>query len=343
MPEWTTFLRARGAVFDRDGALVHFGDPHAEIAAAHADVVADLSHLALLRAAGDDACAFLHGQFSSDVRALKEDASGLGAYCTPQGRALAVFRLFRAHGAYFLLLDAALADATLARLKLFVLRARVALTRDDGHRVLGIAGPNAPLLVRDALGARFPAPDEVVSQDPYVLLGLPGPHPRAAIIAPAAQARAVWERLHAARAVGRPVWDWHDIRAGLPALTPATVEAFIPQMLNLDLLGGVHFKKGCYPGQEIVARTQYLGRLKQRMYRFRVHDAPAPAPAPGTGLYARDFGEQRAGTVVLSSPSPEGGSELLAVAQSEVSDHLRLGGLDGPALKTEPLPYTLAA
>lgn len=330
-------------MFDRDGTgtVAHFGDPAAEIAAAHADVLADLSHLALLRATGDDAAAFLHGQFSSDVRALKEDASGLGAYCTPQGRALAVFRLFRAHDAYFLLLNAALADATLARLKLFVLRARVALARDGEHRVLGIAGPNAPLLVRDALGARFPAPDEVVSQDPHVLLGLPGPHPRAAIIVAAAQAPAVWERLRAARAVGHPVWDWHDIRAGLPALTPATVEAFIPQMLNLDLLGGVHFKKGCYPGQEIVARTQYLGRLKQRMYRFRLREG-AP-PAPGTGLYAREFGEQRAGTVVLSSPAPDGGAELLAVAQNEVSDHLHLGQLDGPALTTEPLPYTLAA
>jgi folate-binding protein YgfZ len=137
------------------------------------------------------------------------------------------------------------------------------------------------------------------------------------------------------------VWSWLDIMAGLPTVLPETSEAFVPQMANLEILGGVNFKKGCYPGQEIVARMQYLGRLKQRMFRAHV-DSPQ-RPMPGLDVHCPEFGEQSAGAVVDAQPSPRGGYDLLAVIQISCarSEELRLGDRQGPRLKIETQPCAI--
>ena len=137
------------------------------------------------------------------------------------------------------------------------------------------------------------------------------------------------------------IWRWHGIRAGVPMIGAATQDLFVPQTTNWDLLGGVNFHKGCYPGQEIIARTQYLGRLKERMYPFHVDGA---SPTPGTKVYGTVFGDQACGTVVDAAPAPDAGSDLLAVLQMSALDgQLHLGTPDGPTLVPLPLPYVIPA
>jgi hypothetical protein len=174
------------------------------------------------------------------------------------------------------------------------------------------------------------------------LLRLPGIHPRYEIIAAPAAAIALWEKLRAdAMAVGSSAWAWHDVMVGLPAVLPETREEFVPQMANLELVQGVNFKKGCYPGQEIVARMQYLGRLKQRMYRAH---APLDAVAAGTPIFAPGASGQSVGKVVDAQAAPEEGVDLLAVIQIAAAEagELYVGADNGPRLTVASLPYPLA-
>jgi len=136
-------------------------------------------------------------------------------------------------------------------------------------------------------------------------------------------------------------WTLEDVRAGIPQVTLATQDHFVPQMANFELIGCVDFKKGCYPGQEIVARSQYLGKLKRRMYRGTIEDG-SPAPVAGQDLFSGE--PQAIGTIVSAAPRPEGGYEFLAVMQSsaaESGDALRLGAPDGPVARLASLPYAV--
>lgn len=340
-PEWQAFLQDQGAVLE-GGHVRHFGDPEAERKAVRdADVLVELSELALIRARGADVLDFLNGQLSNDLRKLDDAHSQLSSYNSPKGRMLAILRIFRRGEDYLLQLPAALAGDTLKRLRLYVLRAKVTLEpADQALQCLGLSGPNAEALVRAALGEAPARPDECRTQSDVTVLRLSGPLARFEIVAPTATAVTLWEGFAArARKAGSPVWRWLDIQAGVPNVFPGTVEEFVPQMANLELLGGVDFKKGCYPGQEIVARMQYLGRLKQRMYRAHV-EADA-SPPPGAPLYAPDFGAQPAGRVIDAEAAPEGGYDLLAVIQiiSMEGGEVHLGGLQGPLLAFRSLPY----
>jgi folate-binding protein YgfZ len=165
---------------------------------------------------------------------------------------------------------------------------------------------------------------------------------RFVLVAPVAETPAIWDRLAGPLTpVGAPCWEWLEIANGLPWITAATQDQFVPQMANLELIGGVNFRKGCYPGQEIVARMQYLGQPKRRLFLAHV-DAEA-SPAPGESLVADDAGGQSAGTVVNAAPAPHGGFDLLAVVQtaSAGTATVRLGSPAGPALRFRPLPYAV--
>jgi tRNA-modifying protein YgfZ len=153
----------------------------------------------------------------------------------------------------------------------------------------------------------------------------------------------VWHHLVGfGRPAGLAAWHWLEITAGNPRVTAATQEEFVPQMINFELIGGVSFNKGCYPGQEIVARTQYLGKIKRRMYRAHIEDVD---PIPGTHLFAPETGDQACGTIVLSAPSPLGGFEALAVIQSSCFEagEVHLNSPGGPHLRFLPLPYDQGA
>lgn len=342
--EWRAALTAAGAVFDDHGHVDRFGDLREEArAAAEGTVVADLSQLALLRAEGTDAQGFLQGQFSNDIREVSESRSQLSAYCNPKGRMLAVLRVFQRGTAYYLQLPAAIAEPTARRLRMFILRSKVKLDPADGELLrIGVSGPRAEAAVAAAAGAVPPTVDASQTPGDVTVLRLPGPHPRFELLAPPARMPGLWTSITAtARPVGTHAWAWLDIAAGIPTVLPETVEEFVPQMANLELVGGVSFKKGCYPGQEIVARMHYLGTLKQRM--VRAHLAGTACPAPGAKLYAGEFGEQSAGTVVDAQPSPHGGCDLLAVSQLTAlqGGGLHLAAPTGPALELTSLPYSL--
>ena len=342
--EWRAFLTHAGAVFEGDHVL-HYGNPEAERrSAANADTLADLSHLAVLRADGADTQSFLQGQFSNDIRLVSEARAQLSAYCNAKGRMFAIFLIFqRSDGAYYLQLPTALAEPTLKRLRMFILRAKVKLEfADAGFGRVGLSGPNAEALLKNALGnAPVNAYDSITSDD-VTVVRLPGPHARFALHAPLARLMPLWQTLSAkATPIGAGPWSWLDIMSGIPVILPGTVEEFVPQMANLELVGGVSFTKGCYPGQEIVARMHYLGRLKQRM--FRAHVESALPPQPGTPVFAPDLPGQSTGSVLAAQPAPDGGYDLLAVVHlsSQAAGVLHLASSDGARLHLTDLPYSL--
>ncbi|MEW6416289.1 MAG: folate-binding protein [Pseudomonadota bacterium] len=335
---WKTFLLSQGAVIE-NGAVQHFGDPAAERAAALGTVVADLSQLGLIAFRGEDTTTFLQGQLTNDVRALRADTAQWNGLCNPKGRLLGNFLMWRQGDDTCLQLAGDITASVLKRLSMFILRAKVAArdASDETVRVV-VAGPQAAAAVQAAMGALPEAPMRTaavsngwvvrVGADKFVLSIAPG------------EAAAVWQTLRqSATPVGAPVWDWLRLTAGIPMIVAATQELFVPQMVNYEALGGVSFQKGCYTGQEIVARSQYLGKLKRRMFLAHV-DAEA---APGDAVYSADLEGQASGTVVNAAAAPGGGYDLLVVAQIEsvATQTLHLRALDGPALTLKPLPYAL--
>ena len=291
---------------------------------------ADLSHNALVAVTGDDATAFLQGQLTNDVEALKPGQAQWNGWCSAKGRLLATFLLVKRPDGYVAVLPAEIAPAIAKRLGMFVLRSKVKIRDASGElERYGLAGPGAAQIARELDG-----------QDGIVTAPLVGE--MFVILAPANDLRIEALR-RTVRTGSSEDWDLALIRAGIPTIVAATQEAFVPQMANFDLVGGVSFKKGCYPGQEIVARTQYRGILKKRMALAHV-DAGA-APAPGQSVYSPAFGDQAAGTVVNAAPAPEGGYDFLVVAQIESLREgiLRLGSPEGAPISIRSQPAVAAS
>lgn len=334
--EWKTELIEAGGFEGRD-AILHYGDPQAEVkAAAAGSVVCALTHMGIIKASGPDAASFLQGQLSNDIEAV-HDTSQLSGYCTAQGRLIALFRIVRRGDDFFLLLPQEILASTLKRLSMFVLRAKVTLSAASDHALLGLAGPAAPEALRQ-IGLPVPVLPEVATLGLLQVIAVPGSSPRFIVLGPADAVRGLWP-ITGLRRVGSQAWAWLDIDSGQPTIGSATSEAFVPQMVNLDLLNGINFRKGCYPGQEIVARTRYLGRLKQRMYRASFAGS---APPPGTTLTASNLPGQPAGTVVEAQPGPDGQVDLLAVVQISSHDEGEVYLQEAP-LRFRELPYPLAA
>ena len=336
---WLDALRARGAHIDA-GVVTHFES--LSTATAADPCLADLSHRGLIGVVGEDSESFLQGQLSNDVRALTGHAK-YAAYCTPKGRMLAFMLMWRDESGYFLELPAAIAEATRKRLSMYVLRAKAKLRDATGERVrIGLAGNGSAALLERALvpGGVPPAPLATAAHEGVFVIAL-GAERYELVVDPTA-AGALWDRLaQGARPIGVASWENFEIRAGIPDVVPETLESFVPQMANLDAIGAISFTKGCYPGQEIVARTRYLGQIKRRM--LRAHSDGATPPRAGQEVYSPTLPGQSVGTVVRSAPAPEGGYELLAVVQVEAANHaaLSLGTPDGTPLRIESLPYSV--
>jgi tRNA-modifying protein YgfZ len=308
------------------------------VAARDKSVACDLAPLSVLEISGPDAAAFLQGQLSNDVMALAESGAQFTSYNSPKGRMLANFVLWRTDAETFrALLPTDVAAGVQKRLAMFVLRSKVSLA-DVSQRIarFGLGGPTAADALRSAFGT-VPAVFTIVGADGAMLLGLPGP--RFVVTAPLEAEAAIGMRL-ARDAVRAPfaVWQWLTIRAGVPVVTAPMQDRLIAQVANWDVLGGVSFRKGCYTGQEIIARMQYLGRQKERLFAFH---ADTVAVAAGARVFVHGFGDQACGTVVNAAPAPEGGSDILAVMQVEAVDagDLHLEAPHGPALVRWPLPY----
>ena len=294
MNNWNQFLTAQGArPVATDGApdgtanapVADFGQS-LTVPQLQEGFVAAITDQGLIGLNGDDAASFLHGQLTNDVEHLDQEQVRLAGYCTPKGRLLASFLMWRNATTIYLQLPRAIQPAIQKRLQMFVLRAKAKLhdaSADEANQVvLGLGGSKASA----ALSAWFPAlpatPFSKVEHALGTLLRVADAFgaPRYQWLTSAATARDVWPQLAEQLAKGgNDAWHLSEIHAGIPQITAATQEQFVPQMVNFELLGGVNFKKGCYPGQEIVARSQYLGKLKRRTTLVSIADAPSPWPA----------------------------------------------------------------
>ena len=313
-----------------DGAeAVSFGDAGGELQAARSrTVVVPLSHLACIEAAGDDAQSFLHNQLTSDINHLTPGRAQHSAWCTAKGRMQASFVAWRAGNAFRLAIAADLEAPILKRLQMFVLRSRVRLASlTDTHVLIGVAGVQAAEALADA--GLAPPTGTLVTADSAGSQVIALDDGRYVACIPLAEAPGIWQKLSVkASPAGIPAWRWLDVVAGFPLISAATREEFVPQMADFEKIGGVSFHKGCYPGQEIVARTQYLGKVKRHLYRIA---AEQPLIA-GTALHSPENPDQACGMVVSGALSPDGDWAGLAVIQSNYAASLRLGGLDGPAI-----------
>jgi folate-binding protein YgfZ len=337
--DWQQYLHSAGARIENH-AVSHFGDPRAELHAAQTGtILCDLSHFSLLCFYGEDSRTFLHSQLSSDVLKLTAATAQYSSYCTPKGRVLASFLLWQSGDGYFAQLHGGLRESIQNRLAKFVLRSKVKISDASSTYIpLGLAGNNSEMLAIKCF-SHIPQPVLGVAHHEAATLIRLSPD-RFQIITDSEQAPALWEKLsRSATAAGNRCWDWLNIRNGIPVVAPATQEQFVPQMLNMQFIGAVNFNKGCYPGQEIIARTQHLGMLKRRMYPANIRSETSPQP--GEELFSGDAQGQASGMIVNAAASPEGGYDVLAVIQitSAHADDVHWKSPGGPVLKWLPLPY----
>jgi folate-binding protein YgfZ len=272
--------------------------------------IAKLEHYGLLHAAGDDARAFLHAQLTNDVQNLPSARARYAGWCSAKGRLLATFLVIPHAGGFLLQLSRDLVPAVLKRLSMFILRSSVKLSDASGQWAqYGVWGPDSG------------EPLEVSEREGAISIGIePG---RRLVLA-----------AEGSLSPDAPAADWMlaEVRAGRPLIEQPTQDQFVPQMVNLELAGGVDFRKGCYPGQEVVARAQYRGAVKRRMYRLK-----GAALKPGQELYSDDASGQPSGMVVNAV-----GDESLAVLQIsavEAKSPIRPQPQEA-ALEVLPLPYS---
>lgn len=338
--EWFSPLADQGLA--ADGA--DFGLPTEELQAAHrVATITPLLDLGIIRVVGADARLFLHHLLTNDIANLATDSCRLAGLCSAKGRLLALMRIWRDGDDYLLLLPRDILPNILKKLAMYVLRSKAKLSDVSAeHAVIGIAIPAmASVPSAPTFAALPPIPARGVAQDNGAQL-IRLDETRWILACARDQALTRWQELRAhASPVGLAAWRALEIAAAEPRVVAATQEAFVPQMLNLELpaLAGVSFNKGCYPGQEIVARTQYLGKIKRRTYRAHV-DSDIP---PGAAIYASTMGDQACGVWVSVAPALSGGFDGLACLQSQavVAGAVHLGSVDGPVLEFLPSPYPL--
>jgi hypothetical protein len=316
---------------DRAGAT-------AALCATQPDGAVRLDDWGLLEARGEESAAFLNGQLTNSMLGIAPGEARLAGYCSPKGRLLASFVTWQGEpGLIHLACSADLMAPTLKRLSMFVLRARCKLADVSAALPLvGLAGPSAAAWLGEA-AARAPAwrsgPGPAGTSGRWISLPAAAGVPRFLWAAPAAEAPPPLPALAA------DTWRWLEVRSAVPRVVAATVDHFVPQMINLELVGGVDFRKGCYPGQEVVARSQYRGTLKRRMVPMRT----TGLLAPGTDVFHASDPGQPAGEVVLAAPAPGGGGLALVevkLAALSAGSQFSSAGVD---MEVTELPYPLPA
>ncbi|AUZ45319.1 YgfZ/GcvT domain-containing protein [Pseudomonas orientalis] len=296
-----------------------------------------LTHEGVLAVRGADAAKFLQGQLTCNLNYLSDTQASLGARCTQKGRMQSSFRILLQGDGVLLAMASELLEPQLADLKKYAVFSKSILTDESATWVrFGLANADQAL---SALGLALPIEtDSVVRTE--ALIAIRVSPDRAELWAPAEHTESLLSQLTVTLPQAElNEWLLGQIRAGIGQVMPQTRELFIPQMLNLQAVGGVSFKKGCYTGQEIVARMQYLGKLKRRLYRLSL--VAAQLPEPGTALFAPSHNSS-IGEVVIAAKADQS-IELLAVLQAEAADNgdIRLGSLEGPGLQLLDLPYAL--
>jgi len=323
-PEWKSFLIDNGAEYadNNEIEVQSFGNAERERRVAlSGTIICDLSHLGMIEAYGNEAQTFLQGQTTNNIVHLDGARSQINALCNAKGRMLATFRAFKRSHTYYLVLPQDLLEDTLKRLQMYVLMSKVTL--EDGSESLvrfGLSGPQAGDELKAALGAYPDLMDQIIEKNGISIIRTASPFPRFEVYGELEAMQQLWEKLNVRCApVGAECWRLLDILAGIPSVVQATKEAFIPQMANLQLINGISFHKGCYTGQEVVARTHYLGKQKRRLYRLQFKDGELPSP--GDKLYSpQDDSGQPVGTLVTVARHPDGDVAALAVLKIEFAE-----------------------
>ncbi|MDO9103948.1 MAG: folate-binding protein [Methylovulum sp.] len=335
-PIWKNFLRSEQADVETDAQISFPAN-----ADGHKPRIYALAHLAVLTISGNDAANLLQGQISCNIRDLSETQSSLGALCNPKGRAIATFLLIKTDDIFLMVLPVELLATVKKRLGMYILRSDVLLTdSSDSLCVLGWKPPSAQLSDDEALFSTLP-------QVPLSInLGQ-----RRLLVARPETAIAWWteQTRHGCLATSSAQWRYLDIIAGLPWLTTATSEAFIPQMLNLDKLGGISFTKGCYTGQEIIARTHYLGKAKRAMFLAECQTPEMPAPntvifddsLPDSSQPAETPEQDQAAGRVLLAAQQDGICKMLIVIPISETGTYQLKLADQHKLALLALPYSI--
>jgi len=297
--------------------------------------VAPITHLGVIRVQGEDAAKFLHGQLTQDFALLGRSEARLAGFCSAKGRLQASFVGFKAAADEILLVCSQdLLPATLKRLSMFVLRAKAKLSDASAEFVLqglvGQAAQTTPLAADAATWAHAQEGQRHWIQLPPAL-GLARVLTLGSVAGPVADGPALATEL----------WRWLEVRAGVATVSVPVIDAFVPQMLNYESVGGVNFKKGCYPGQEVVARSQFRGTLKRRAYVAHSDAEPVVAQE----VFHDSDPDQPCGTVVQVAAAPDGGFDAIVSMQTTAAEggSLHLGRANGPGLTLHALPYSLLA
>ncbi len=302
-------------------------------------VLSVLDNLCCYKVTGEDATDFLQGQFSNDIKQVDADHAQLTAYCTPKGRMLATFFIGKHTDGYLLVTSSDIADEVMKRLQMFVMRSKVSITKLETNVVLGLSS-DKQAMVLDHLDLAKPDNDyQSTNNNDLVCIKIPGIDPRYLLIGNS-------ELLEKVQLINNEqmyfytheYWQWLDIHAGVPMITASTQEAFVPQMANMELIDGVSFSKGCYPGQEVVARLHYLGNANRRM--FRIKSEAKHALKPGDDIYSPKS-NQAIGKFLSAIKVGNNKYDGLAVLRIEASKetHLITSLENGDEIKILNLPY----
>lgn len=300
----------------------------------------DLSHFSLLEITGKDAFSFLHSQLTCDLNDLDTNGWLFSAWCLPNGKVICTFFIFANDDSFFLILPSMLKDKITKRLTMYVLRSEVTITDvSDNYAMFGLAGNNLKDILDSTITKTMSVTGNLLLAADFSILQLWDKSPRYLLIS---KMEAVTELLNNITVTcisgERTTWSLMDIEAGIPWIINATSENFLPQMLNLDQMHGLSFKKGCYPGQEIIARLNYRGQLKKRLYLGS--GETDITPGPGDRLKDKNTGTI-VGEIIDAERNTSGGFEFLTVSESKYvnSKTLVLNDMSDACIKLKSLTY----
>lgn len=349
--EWKAFLTEKGAQFNDNNEVITYGHPELErYLVKNGPVIANLSHQALIKVSGEEALDFLQGQLSNELKDVSETKAQLSAYCDPQGKVLAVFTVFKQQEAFYLQFDGSLKDTILKRLTMFKLRSKVELEDvSDSMIHIGYAGDFADLDVQRLLSTKIKDIYEVdklsfEEADQVIAIKVPGPYHRYSFFGPLEQMKTVWTTLkNNGEATGQQDWNLLNVVSGQPEINDATSGEFIAQFLNLDKLDAINFKKGCFPGQEVIARMHYRGKATKRMMRLHIEEAMTAQI--GEEFFLLDQADKKYKFICISrAPDIYDGTVCLAISTVKALESVEgdLTTEQGARATIEPMPYDLA-
>lgn len=345
-PVWQDFLNTQGAGFEA-GRLLNFTGNEINETRAIDNIVTDLSHLALIEVSGREAEDFLHGQFTINIKQLSNNHSQFSAWCNPKGQVKATFLIYRHDNDFIILLPAELKEPFVKQLQMYVLRADVKISdKSDDLVRIGVQTKDDTSL----FGLIDSVPEEIanISQGEVIVhndlhylrivSNETGRNVHRYILIGAVDRQIIlWKELMKhVTPVGTSLWELLDIQTAYPWVTSQTTEKFLPQMLNLDLIDGLNYQKGCYPGQEIIARLHFRGQLKRSLYLATC--SLDSHPENGDQLYTNNI-EQSVGTVINAQAFEDKYFLLAVIEKEQIANNISLRQPDGASLALQPLPY----